>query len=139
MIDQQNVNLCQTASPHGMDITTTTHFAVLSNRESSSTRLSLLLPKSHGFLHRNRHLLLEHLQRFVRRQIQAVETEQDELVARNTLTGLTCIYAPGMCLWQIGNFSRFLNSKPARAIAALQILEPVHRDSRCSRCKLQQT
>ena len=79
----------------------------------------LLLSESHRLLDRPGQLLLQRVVRLVRRQIQPVE-------ARVTLRQRRLV----LCLF---------DREASRAVAALQVLESVHGDTRGTRGELQKT
>lgn len=79
----------------------------------------LLLPKPHRLLHRQTQFILQRLKRLIRRQIEAIKAS--------------------MTLWQLIMFARLLDRESSRAIRALQILEPVDRNTRGAGRKLEET
>ena len=49
---------------------------------------------------------------------------------------LTYAVETGMTLWQLGDFSGLFDRETTGSVRALQILEAVNRDTRCTGCEL---
>lgn len=107
---------------------------------SCNTDACLFLTEAHRLLHRDSQLMLKCIKVLIGRQIKPVETiERVSHWPVGHLFSRADLDIPCVCLWQVCDLSGFLNRKASRAIAALQVFETVHGDSRCTCGELQQS
>lgn len=96
----------------------------------------LLLTETHGFFYSQGQFSHKRFVGLVWRHINAIEATRWLI---SSIWQSNNINLPCMSLWKLGHLTSLFDSEASRTIAALQILESIDRNTRCSCSKLEET